>query len=392
MSVSLTASWAARAFARYDKPSVDRIVQAVAAAGVAAAAEHARLAVQETGFGVPAHQELANLACAQCLGADDLVSPRLAGTLRLPRPLGVILARTPPVIPVAAVYRTVLAALATRNALVISPHPAARSVSTRAALALAEAAVAAGAPEGVIQVTDAGFDGADLVLAPPDQPDNVPVIVDGTADLARAAVTIVDSKAFDNSTVDGAPSVLVVTSSAADRLVELLRHAGGHLLRAGERVTDQLPGRDAGHLAGLAGIAVPTDTRVLMAPFDLAGPEEPLARPKPYPLMGLLRVATPAQAVAAARAVLRLGAGRRAAVHSTDLAALPGYLAGLPVARVSVNGADDNVAAWVGADPAPENLVRWTTIVAPGPELPAPPPATAPVGPVPAYPHASNGS
>jgi acetaldehyde dehydrogenase/alcohol dehydrogenase len=386
------ARWAAAAFARYDRQSVARIVLAAAEAGVAGAAEHARLAVRETGFGVPEHQELANLATARDLPAGDFVSPRLAGTLQIPHPAGIVLAHLPQVLPVAAVHRAVLAALATRNVLIVHPHPAAREVSTRAALALAGAAVAAGAPAGAIQVTDAPGDGADVVLTPPDRPDNVPVIVDGSADLATAARSIVDAAAFDNSTLDTAPSVLVVTAAAADRLVELLRDAGAHLLPPGTRITDEPFGRDAGHIAGLAGIAVPAGTRLLLAPFDLAVPEEPLAHPKPYPVLGLLRVGTPAQAVAAARAVLRLGAGRRAVVHSGDPAALPGYLAGLPVTRVSVNGADDTVAGWIGTGPAPESLVRWTTIVAPGPDLPDPPPWPAPPGPVPAYPHASNGS
>src|SRR6478736_380289 len=147
------AEWAARAFARYDKPGVDAIVRAAAEAGAAKAREYAEWAVRETGFGVAEHKVLKNIACSTGLvdhyAGHDYVTPRIDGDAKIvevPRPAGVILALTPSTNPVSTVYFKVLLALLTRNVVVVSPHFLARECCTDAARVLAEAAVAAGAP------------------------------------------------------------------------------------------------------------------------------------------------------------------------------------------------------------------------------------------------------
>src|SRR6185437_3450279 len=119
------AEWAGRAFARYDKPAVDAIVRAAAAAGAAR--------------------------------GHDYVTPRVdaaAKVVEVPRPAGVVLALTPSTNPVATVFFKCLLALMTRSVVVVSPHPMAKEVCADAARALGEAAVKAGAPDGVIQVVD----------------------------------------------------------------------------------------------------------------------------------------------------------------------------------------------------------------------------------------------
>ncbi len=155
------AQWAASAFARYDRAAVDRIAAAAAAAGAARAREYADWAVRETGFGVAEHKVIKNLASStgliEAYAGHDYVTPRVDPVTRIveiPRPAGVVLALTPSTNPVATVFVKSLLALMTRNAVVVSPHPLARECSADAARALAEAAVAAGAPDGVIQVVD----------------------------------------------------------------------------------------------------------------------------------------------------------------------------------------------------------------------------------------------
>lgn len=352
MSAELVARWAADAFSRYDKESVDRIVRAAAEAGAAYAARYAAQAVQETGVGVVADQEAANLAATAIPGGDFVTPHRDRTAIRLPRPVGVVLARIAPVLPVAGLYRTVLACLSTRNALLLSPDPACRDVCTQAAAILAETVRAAGAPEGVIQIGEC--DDADLVLEPPARPDCVPVLVDGTADLPQAADAIRRARAFNNSTVDTSPAVLIVVEAVASELIGLLEHG---------------------------------DTPVHLAPLDLVEPPA-----QPGPALAVVRVGAVRQGIQAARAAVRLGAGRRASVHSTDPETLRACLAALPVARLDVNGAGDTVAGWAGTDPAPERLVRWTTMVAPAGTEVTPATPVAPAGPVPAYPRASNGA
>ena len=262
------AEWAARAFARYDKQAVDRVVHAAAQAGAAQAREYAEWAVRETGFGVADHKVVKNLACSTGLvgayATHDYVTPRFdpaAKLVEIPRPAGVVLALTPSTNPVASVFFKALLALMTRNAVIISPHPQAAECCADAARTLGRAAVAAGAPDGVIQVVDrpsvplidalmtdertsviVATGGSPVVRAAYSSgtpaigvgPGNVPVLVDATADLAKAAKRIVESKSFDNSILCTNESVLIVEDSAAATLLRHLKREGAHLLEPDE--------------------------------------------------------------------------------------------------------------------------------------------------------------
>ncbi|GAA5065769.1 acyl-CoA reductase-like NAD-dependent aldehyde dehydrogenase [Thermocatellispora tengchongensis] len=420
--------WAARAYAGYDAATVDRIVRAVARAAASGAAGHAALAVAESGLGVPAHQELAGHACSSGVAkvhvGADLVTPVGDGrTVSVPRPAGLILALTPATgAPVAAAYHMVLLAAMTRNAIVVRPHPSVARSCAEAVRALAGAAVEAGAPDGAIQVADddglLGDPRVDLVLAAGDEeevraayrsgvpalglgPGNAPVLVDGTADPRAAAGHIVASASFDNGLSRAAESVLIVPEAAADALVAALRAAGAYPLGAAEadRVRELLPeavGRDAVWIAERAGARVPAGTRLLLAPMPLAVPEDPLTGPTRCPVLGVVRVPSAARGIAAARAVLRVaGAGHTAAIHSADPEAIMTYAAALPAAQVRVN---EGAALDAAGRPhpfligprgplEPADLVRWTRF--PGAKAPIDP-WTAPRGPVPGYPVASN--
>ena len=269
------AEWAARAFARYDKAAVDRVVHAAAQAGAAKAREYAEWAVRETGFGVAEHKVLKNVACSTGLvetyAGHDYVTPRFdpaAKMVELPRPAGVVLALTPSTNPVATVFFKALLALMTRSVVIISPHPLARECCADAARTLADAAVAAGAPDGVIQVVDepsvplinalmtdertqviVATGGVPVVRAAYTSgtpalgvgPGNVPVLVDASADLAKAAKRIVDSKSFDNSVLCTNESVLIVEEPAAATLLRHLKREGAFLLDAEQAA--QGPGR-----------------------------------------------------------------------------------------------------------------------------------------------------
>ena len=460
------AEWAARAFARYDKASVDAIVRAAAAAGAAKAREYAEWAVRETGFGVVEHKVLKNVACstgiADYYAGHDYVTPRIdheARIVEVPRPAGVVLALTPSTNPVATVFFKCLLALMTRSAVVLSPHPLAIQCCADAARTLGAAAVAAGAPDGVIQVVDepsvplidalmtdertsviVATGGVPVVRAAYSSgtpaigvgPGNVPVLVDATADLAKAARRIVDSKSFDNSVLCTSESVLIVAEQAAAALLRQLKHAGAHLLEPDERdriskllfpggrFDIRFVGKDASRIAAEAGLRVPKSTRVLLAPFDLVVPEEPLAREKLCPVLGLVRVPSARRGIDAARAVLRLsGRGHSAAIHSTDPQVIMEYGAAVEVLRVAVNvgnslgsaGLETNLAptmtigtGFFGRSSAAENLhpshlVQWTRLAYN--RDPAEPfgdfagldpsiPWQAPAGPVPPYPVASN--
>src|SRR6201981_2671518 len=454
---------AARAFARYDKQAVDRVVHAAAQAGAAQAREYAEWAVRETGFGVADHKVIKNIACStglvEAYATHDYVTPRFdpaAKVVEIPRPAGVVLALTPSTNPVASVYFKALLALMTRSAVVISPHPQAAECCADAARTLERAAVAAGAPDGVIQVVDrpsvplidalmtdertsviVATGGSPVVRAAYSSgtpaigvgPGNVPVLVDATADLAKAAKRIADRKSFDNSILCTNESVLIVEDPVADALLRHLKREGAYLLDPGEadkiaallfpggRFDVRFVGQDAPWIAAEAGSRVPGTTKFLLAPFSLVVPEQPLAHEKLCPVLGLVRVPNARRGIDAARAVLRIsGRGHSAAIHSTDPRTIMEFGASVEVLRVSGNVGNSLGSSGISTylppsmtvgtgffgrsslteNLEPKHLVQWTRMA-----YNAEPdeafgnfsglvPWEKPAGPVPPYPIASN--
>ncbi|MCF6386622.1 aldehyde dehydrogenase family protein [Mycobacterium sp. MBM] len=423
------ARWAAAAYADYDTASVSAIVDAVAEAAHAEAERFAAEAVAETGMGVVADKVTKNRACSRGIvehyRGQDFVSPRIDTArkiVELPRPAGVVLALTPTTNPVATVYFKTILALMTRNAIVIAPHPRSVRCSTDAARVLAQAAVAAGAPDGIVQVitepsiplvqTLMADERTDVVVATGGTgvvraayasgnpalgvgPGNVPVFVDASADITAAANRIVSSKAFDNSVLCTNESVLVAEESIADSLRGALTRAGAHILDqdGARRLRDYMfvdghlntdvVGRDAAWIAGQAGLRVTQKTKVLIAPFGEVLSEEMLAHEKLCPVLGMTTVADAMRGIRASRAVVRIGgAGHSAAIHSQNAPVVADFAAQVPVLRVSVNvgnstgssGLDTNLApsmtigtgfvgrSSIGENLQPENLINWARI------------------------------
>ena len=424
------ARWASRIFQRYDRETTRGIADAAARAAHAKAGDYAEWAVRETGFGVVEHKriknELTSVALVDHYRDWNFVDPRYdedTGCVMIPRPAGVIFALAPSTNPVATVYFKVLCALMTRNAIVISPHPAARDCCVDAAGTLAEAAAGAGAPDGAVQVLEEislplvdefmKSDRTDVILATGGVqmvraaysssnpaigvgPGNAPVYVDESADLKGAAGHVVDSKSFDNSVLCTNESVLITVESVASKLRRQLSRAGAHL--CDEAQTEALRrylfhdrgfnvealGRDAAWIARQAGFKVPAAARILVAPIRLIGVGEALSGEKLCPVLGFLVARGHRQALMQARALLRYaGAGHSAAIHSTDHQSIMEYAAAVEAYRVVVNAPCSQGAAGfgtVGLPPTftigtgffgrssagenvgPQHLVHWTRI------------------------------
>lgn len=457
------ARWASRAYADYDRADVQRIVEAVARAAHAKAREYAEWAVRETTFGVVEHKVVKNEACSLGILEEyrdhDFVTPRVdpsAKIVEVPRPAGVVLAITPSTNPVATVYFKVLLSLMTRNAVVISPHPMARECCADAARTLAAAAVDAGAPDGIVQCIErptiplvealmadertnviVATGGTGVVRAAYASgnpaigvgPGNVPVFVDATADLREAARHIVESKAFDNSVLCTNESVLVVEDSVADALLREMQRQGAQVLDREEtealrhymfpfgRLNTDVVGKDASVIARAAGLKSGPRTKVLVAPFDVVVPEEPMAHEKLSPVLGMIRVRDAAEGIETARAVVRIaGAGHSAAIHSTDAETMMRYSARVAVLRVAANVGNSTGSSGLGTGLAPtmtvgtgfvgrsslgenlqpKHLLNWARIAfnddaaVPMPDFAGLSPWRTHDGPVPAYPVASN--
>lgn len=423
------ARWAAEEFHRYDREKTLAVAEAAARVAYDKAGEYAEWAVRETGFGVAAHKkiknELSSLPLLEHYRDEDFVNPRVDETakiIEIPRPAGVVFALVPSTNPVSTVYFKILSALMTRNAIVISPHPAARACCIDAVRSLAEAAKAAGAPEAVIQVVEQPSiplidqfmrsEKTDVILATGGTamvraaysssnpaigvgPGNAPVFVDATADLKQAAGYIVESKSFDNSVLCTNESVLITVESVERPLRRELEKAGCYICNdeetqalrrylfhaAGFNV--EALGRDAAWIAAQAGIKVPAKTLVLVTPIRAIGVDEVLSREKLCPVLGLYVAKSNAQAMMQARAQLRFtGAGHSAAIHSNDTRTIIDYSALVEVYRVVVNAPCSQGAAGfstnlspsftigtgffgrssVGENIGPQHLVNWTRV------------------------------
>jgi acyl-CoA reductase-like NAD-dependent aldehyde dehydrogenase len=423
------ARWAAAAFARLDRDATHRIAKAAADAGFAKAQHYAEWAVKETGFGVVEHKKIKNELCSRGIFEyyrnEPLVGIKIdAGRkiVEVARPAGVVFALTPSTNPVSTVFFKIMIALLSRNAIVISPHPMAKACCADAARCMAAAAAAAGAPDGTVQVIEepsipliSGLMSdprTDVILATGGSPmvraayssgnpaigvgpSNVPVLVDATADLPKAAKRIVASKSFDNSVLCTNESVLIAEATIADKLVRQMQTEGAYL--CSEEETERLRGylfpagkfnlaalgRDAGVIAGEAGIRAPGKTKILLVPFDLAVPEEPFAREKLCPVLGFMKVPNAQRGVEAARALLRhSGSGHSAAIHSKDTRTILAFTAAVSALRVVVNapcsqgaaGFDTNLApsmtigtgfvgrSSIGENIGPQHLVNWSRI------------------------------
>lgn len=425
------AAWAARYFRRFDRESVLRIAEAIARAGQEKAGYYADWAVRETGFGVSAHKKIKNESCTFPL-LDfyrdlDLVTPRIDSArkiVEIPKPAGVVFALAPSTNPVATVYYKAMLAVLSRNAIVISPHPAARECSADAARMLARAAEAAGAPSGVIQCIEEpsvplvqdimaservsvilATGGTAMVRAAYSSgnpalgvgPGNGVAYIDPSARVDAAARCLVDSKSFDNSVLCTNESVALTLASNRGNLERALRSAGAHVCNAADtdRLRDYLfgpqgfnieaIGKSAPWIAERAGIRVAPSARVLVPVVETPGQDDALFREKLCPVLTLTAAVDFQQALGFAAQIARRGAGHSAAFHGEDGARLVQFTNALPVYRVVVNAPCSQGAAGfgtylppsftigtgfqgrssVGENVGPQHLVHWTRIAWP---------------------------
>jgi acetaldehyde dehydrogenase (acetylating) len=314
---------ARRAFAQLEdatQEDLDRIVAAMAAAAWDAAEELARMAVDETGYGVYEDKVLKNRYNAGFV-ADSMAGMRTKGVLwvdepgrmtAIGSPMGVIAAIIPVTNPTSTVIFKSLAALKSGNAVVHAPHPRAARACLRTAEVMASAAVAAGAPDGIISCVEHAsiaattelmrHPGVSLILATGGAgmvraayssgkptlavgPGNVPVYVHRSVpDIAEAAEMIITSKAFDNGTACVAEQSVVIEGAIYDRGLEAFADKGVLFLDEGqqERLARCLftpsggldpdhVGQSAAELARRIGVAAPAGTRVLGAVISSVG-------------------------------------------------------------------------------------------------------------------------
>ena len=380
---------ARRAFIEFegaDQDVIDRIVRAMAAAGTAAAAELARLAVDETGYGVYEHKIIKNKYNTGFV-AKWMLERRAVGVLWVDEvnrvtavgsPMGVIAGIIPVTNPTSTVLFKSLAAVKAGNAIVHAPHPRAARCSQRAAQVMAAAAETAGAPPGLVSCLETPTLAATqelmrraeiaLVLATggpgmvraaysSGKPTiavgagNVPAFVGASApDLGEAAEMIITSKSFDNGTACVAEQSVVVSEESFGEFLGRFEERGAFLMSAAQQAAltrvlfddrgGLLPdsvGQSAVRLAELAGFGVPAGTRVLAALLDRVGSETLLSREVLGPVLSVYRAPDSAAGWQRCREVLALGGeGHTVALHTQDPDEIARF-GTLPAGRILIN-------------------------------------------------------
>ncbi len=317
---------AAAEFNQLDQAATDRIVEAVFKAAFDARVSLAKMAFEETKLGVWKHKVLKNVLASK-LVYNDIRYEKTVGILshddrsgitEIAQPLGPIFAITPMTNPTSTVIFKILICLKSRNPVIISPHRRAARCSGETARICYEAALAAGAPEDCVQWLSGGSreltrafmthpnlalilatGGTGLVSAAYSSgtpaigvgPGNVPVLIDKSAEFPFAVSSIIISKTFDNGTVCASEQAVVVEQAIAAEVRAEFERQKCHFLDAGEikqvervaidpktgGMSADIVGQSAMEIGKRAGINLPPDTQIIMAPLSRVGEDEPLS-------------------------------------------------------------------------------------------------------------------
>ena len=388
-AVVARAADAARAFRELDQEQVDHIVDAMVRAGVRAATELAKLAIEETGFGVFEDKVVKNYVATEFL-ADYLRDKKSVGVVdqeveanivHVAEPIGVVLAITPITNPTSTVLYKAIVAAKTRNAVVFRPSPYAVRSCERSVEILCQAAEAAGMPPGALQVIpDAAHEVTHYLFQHPDVdfiwvtggqkivalanaagkpglsvgPGNAPIYIHKTADVKGAVVDILISKTFDASVICPAEQTCIVDDEVYDEMLAEFERMGAYLLTGeqtdalaefafghGDKVNMAALGQPASELAERAGFSVPPATKILLAPLpaDLEQlGQHPLVQEKLMPVLGLVRARSAQHGIDAAVLVTEHGGlGHTAAIYANDEDVVAAYGRAVRTGRILVN-------------------------------------------------------
>ncbi len=394
---------AAGRLAELSQLQLDTIVDAVAAAAQSHVEPWARLAVEETGFGVVSDKIQKNRFAAERV--YEFIRPmRTVGVIHrdearkvveIAEPFGVVAAIVPSTNPTSTAIYKILISLKARCPIVISPHPSATRCITNVAQVLTDAALAAGAPEGAVNwMTQVSLEGTQELMRHRDVavilatggmglvraaysagkpaygvgPGNAPCFIERTADVAKAANDILTGKCFDNGVLCSSPNSVVVEAAVADEAKRQFIAGGGYFLSSVESellakalVTPRrLPnpefvGRSAMQIATAIGVDVPDGTRALIAELTGVGRDFPLSIEKLCPVLSYYVVADWQEGCERCKQILRYGGmGHTMSIHSQNEPVILEFGLKKPAFRICVNTptTHGSIGLTTGLDPA----------------------------------------
>ncbi len=389
--------------AEFNQEQIDAIVDAMAAAARPLAEAFARLAVEETGYGVVEDKIQKNLFAServhqfiQPMKTVGVISRNEATkVVEIAEPFGVVAAVVPSTNPTSTAIYKILISLKARCTIVISPHPSAVRCITRVAEVMEAAARAAGAPAGAINwMTTVTLEGTQELMKHRDVavilatggmglvraaysagkpaygvgPGNAPAFIERTADVKKAVRDVVTGKTFDNGVLCSSENSVVVDEPIADEVRREFLANGGYFLSKTEMdavakvlVTPQrlpnpqLVGKSAIVIAEKCGIAVPPGTRVLIAPLEGVGRDYPLSIEKLCPVLSYYVVKDWREGCERCKQILRYGGmGHTMSIHSQDDQVILEFGLKKPAFRIVVNTptTHGSIGLTTGLDPA----------------------------------------
>ena len=376
---------AQKIFATFTQEQVDKIFYEAAKAANQQRIPLAKMAVAETGMGVVEDKVIKNNYAAEYIynaykntkTCGVIEEDKAYGIKKIAEPIGLIAAVIPTTNPTSTAIFKTLIALKTRNAIIISPHPRAKQSTIAAAKIVLDAAVKAGAPENIIgwidvpslDLTQEVMKNSDTILATggpgmvhaaysSGKPalgvgaGNTQVIIDDTADIKMAVSSIIHSKTFDNGMICASEQSVVVVKDIYDAVKEEFITRGAYFLNEKEKktlgkmllenghVNADIVGQRATTIAQMAGIKVPSYTKVLIAEVSEVGSEEPFSAEKLSPVLAMYKAENFDEAAAKAKSLVMFGgAGHTAVLYTNpnnhDRITHYGEL--IPTARIIVN-------------------------------------------------------
>jgi len=373
-------------FATYTQEQVDKIFKAAATAANKARIPLAKMAVEETGMGVVEDKVIKNNYAAEYIynaykdtkTCGVIEEDKAFGVKKIAEPIGVIAAVIPTTNPTSTAIFKCLLALKTRNAIIISPHPRAKGCTIAAAKLVLEAAVAAGAPEGIIdwidvpslEMTNTVMKESDIILATggpgmvkaaysSGKPalgvgaGNTPAIIDDTADVLLAVSSIIHSKTFDNGMICASEQSVIVMESIYEAVKAEFAARGCYFLNPEETekvrktiiinggLNAKIVGQKAAKIAELAGVTVPEGTKILIGEVESVELSEEFAHEKLSPVLAMYKATSFEDALAKAEQLVADGGyGHTSSIYlneTTEQEKLHQFAARMKTCRILVN-------------------------------------------------------
>ncbi len=377
---------AQKEFAKFSQEQVDKIFYEAAMAANKMRIPLAKMAVEETQRGVLEDKIIKNHYAAEYIynaykdtkTCGVIEEDTAYGIKKVAEPIGLVAAVIPTTNPTSTAIFKTLICLKTRNAIIISPHPSAKAATIAAAKVVLDAAVKAGAPEGIIgwidvpslELTNQVMRDSDIILATGGPgmvkaayssgkpalgvgPGNTPVIIDDTADIKMAVNSIIHSKTFDNGMICASEQSVTVLDSIYEEVKKEFQYRGCYFLKKGAELdkvrktiiingalNSKIPGKSAYEIAKMAGVDVPENTKILIGEVESVDISEEFAHEKLSPVLAMYKAKTFDEALAKAEQLVADGGyGHTSAlyVHPAQTEKIEKHYAAMKTCRVLIN-------------------------------------------------------